>query len=160
MGTLIFAGLNYKLTIRYFDTQDECSQVSQQNLEKEQTESQKQKLGLFQKKDNKTDLKGSTKQQKSEIDITDQTMKKHPKNSPCPGKTIEIWRKNIIYILSLWNDRIYNQMGFEWRLGELPKHLRTPNTNYIDYVELRFNPGKSRIKIDKLPKVKKRKYPF
>lgn len=47
MGTLIFAGLNYKLTIRYFDTQDECSQVSQQNLEKEQTESQKQKLGLF-----------------------------------------------------------------------------------------------------------------
>jgi hypothetical protein len=45
-------------------------------------------------------------------------------------------------------------------LGELGEELRDPLNGYIDYVELKFRPGMSKVKIEKLPKIKKRKYPF
>jgi hypothetical protein len=63
-------------------------------------------------------------------------------------------------VLKKWNEKKFKNIGFYWKLGELEKSLQDSQNSYIDYVELKFRPGMSKVKIEKLPKIKKRKYPF
>lgn len=57
--------------------------------------------------------------------------------------------EEITEILKKWNLKKYNSIGFNWKISK-----------YLDYVELSYIPGLSTIPIEKLPKVKKRRYPF
>lgn len=74
--------------------------------------------------------------------------------------TYTSWRENILLILEKWNKDKYNQLGFYWKIAELDESLRDGYDDYIDYIELRYSPSVSNVKIEDLPKVKKRKYPF
>lgn len=64
-------------------------------------------------------------------------------------KENKIRRKKIIEILKKWNIKKFNNLGFCWKLSK-----------YLDYVELAYRPGLSKIPVEKLPKIKKRRYPF
>ena len=160
-GILVFLWINYTATMKYFDSQF----ILDQDATGGKTSSHPNRLtsGLFSKKEKKSLSIAAISENSLGVDNSNQEQPdglKKSKEYREPDKSLKIWRKNILHVLELWNERIYRQMGFEWRIGELPKHLRSPNTNYIDYVELRFNPSKSKLRIDRLPKIKKRKYPF
>ena len=58
-------------------------------------------------------------------------------------------RNQILGILEKWNFKKFNSLGFTWKVS-----------TQLDYIELCYIPGLSEIPVEKLPKVKKRRYPF